>query len=109
MWRTIVPGTGHPYDTTHDDIYAEEQLLHIDGNGKRNSYEATCLFSGTHYALGVGYMTENEVRYTTPELVVTETFVSIEWQYQWTNDEEEEPDEREWWTECTEDPWVANP
>lgn len=54
--RSCTPGSnGHPNPTTHDDVSTLESLIHRDGNGGPNNFEATCLFNSTHYALGVTY------------------------------------------------------
>lgn len=96
-WRTIVPGTGHPSPTTHDDEYPSERLAHIDGDGNANAYEATCLFDGHYYALGVS---RDE---TTAKGVVWDAFTSVQWQYRTGASDPYT------FHECTEDPWVEAP
>jgi len=96
QWRTIVPGTGHPDPTTHDDDYIYERLAHVDGNGNANAYEATCLFTGYHYALGVGI-------FTNAKDVVKTAFTSVEWQYRVGTSTPYT------FLTCMEDPWVEAP
>ncbi|OHB54455.1 MAG: hypothetical protein A2173_10960 [Planctomycetes bacterium RBG_13_44_8b] len=96
IWRSIALDVNHPMPTTHDDYYASERLAHIDGNGNPNAYEATCLFNGYHYALGVGI-------FTTAEDVVEAAFTSVEWQYRVGSNPPYT------FLTCTEDPWVEAP
>jgi len=101
QWRLVIPGTGHPSPTTHDDGYDWERLAHVDGDGNGNAYEATCLYGGTHYALGVGYKRPPPVgRFTTAEKVVEASFTSIEWQYRTGASSPYT------FHKCLEDPWV---
>ena len=98
QWRMIVPGTGHPDPTTHDNDYIYERLVHIDGDGNPNNYEATCLFNGYHYALGVGVG-----KFATAEDVVEAAFTSVDWQYRIGTSSPYT------FLTCTEDPWVEAP
>ena len=74
-WRPIVPGTGHPDPTTHDDEYGYERFQMVDGDGNGNNFEATVWFEGHYYALP---FTRSE---TTAKGLVKAVFTSMEWQY----------------------------
>lgn len=96
VWRTIVPGVGHPDPTSHDNDYGSERLQMIDGNGNGNNYEATCFFDGNHYALGVGR------GHVTAQQVVNAAFTDVAWQYRTGTGPYV-------FHKCTEDPWAPAP
>ena len=99
--RTL-PFAGHPNPTTHDDYNADESLVHWDGSTPpgANNYEATCLFNGYHYALGVGKL-------TTAKDVVKAAFTSISWEYVALDSPGPPPTYK--WSTCTDVPWVEAP
>jgi len=96
-WRPIVPGTGHPDPTTHDDEFGYERLVMVDGDGNANAFEATVWFEGNYYALP---FTRSE---TTAKGLVTSVFIAIEWQYRTGTSEPYT------FHTCTEYPWVEAP
>ena len=81
----------------HDDEYGSERLVHIDGDGNANAYEATCLFNTYHYALGVS---RDE---TTAKGVVWDSFTAVQWEYRTGASSPYT------FHECTEDPWTEAP
>ena len=99
--RTL-PFAGHPDPTTHDDYSTDESLVHWDGSTPpgANNYEATCLFNGYHYALGVG-------KFTTAKDVVKAAFTSISWEYVALDSPGPPPTYK--WSTCTDVPWVEAP
>lgn len=49
--RAPAATVGHPNSTGHGDKGWPECLYMVDGDGNRNTYEATCYFGGRHFAL----------------------------------------------------------
>ena len=99
--RTL-PFAGHSDPTTHDDYNPDEGLIHWDGSTPpgANNYEATCLFNGYHYALGVE-------KFTTAKDVVKAAFTSISWEYVALDSPGPPPTYK--WSTCTDVPWVEGP
>jgi hypothetical protein len=55
VFRPCTPlANGHPASSTHHVYATIEPLMHIDGGGKRNKFEAVCYFNSKYYAVGVG-------------------------------------------------------
>jgi hypothetical protein len=99
--RTL-PFAGHSDPTTHDDYDPNEALIHWDGDTPpgSNNYEATCFFSGNHYALGVGI-------FSTVKACVKAAFTSISWEYVALDSPGPPPTYK--WQTCNEDPWTEAP
>jgi len=87
----------HPANTTHDDLSFVERLHMVDSAGNLNNFEASLLFNNYYYVLGFGR------NYTSPEAVVKDVFVEVNWYYK---NHDTGSDQTDWRGICTVSPWI---